>query len=64
MLLDVLEAQANALRAAVDAMYVAIRAAKNEPVETEPQGCQHTETENVGTFGNALWQCKACGKTV
>jgi hypothetical protein len=65
MLLDVLEAQIIALRASVDAMYAAIRAARTDaPPPTDSAGCPHLEVENVGTFGLPEWQCKSCGATV
>jgi hypothetical protein len=67
MLLDVLEAQIIALRASVDAMYAAIRAARMDapaPAMTDPVACPHLETENVGTFGLPEYQCKSCGAIV
>lgn len=67
MWLDLLEAQAIALRASVDAMHEAIRAARGEvpvtPQEVEPR-CPHMDTENVGTFGAPEYRCKTCGAEV
>jgi len=61
----VLEAQIIALRASVDAMYAAIRAVRSEaPAMTDPVGCPHLETDNVGTFGLPEYQCKSCGAIV
>lgn len=64
--LDVLEAQVIALRAAVDAMYAAIQAAKGIVAMQDdgPAECPHGETENIGTFGSPEIVCKACGATV
>lgn len=65
MLLEVLEAQVIALRASVDAMYAAIRAARGaEQAPAAPSGCPHLETENVGTFGAPEHQCTACDAQV
>jgi hypothetical protein len=57
--LGVLRVQIGGLQAQVDAM-AGVLDAMGEPTPSEPPGCLHLETENVGTFGAPQHQCTVC----
>ncbi len=58
-----IRATVGALQAQIVALEATLGQAQDDP-EPAPSGCQHTETENVGTFGAPQYQCQACHEIV
>lgn len=67
-MVDVLRAQLLALKSQIDAMLAVMDAcvpiSSAEPSSQADTGCQHLETENIGTFGAPAFKCLACGQMV
>lgn len=59
-MIEVLRSQLLALRGQVDATLAVIDSCGVTVPDEGPPTCPHTDTENVGTFGDPTYQCQAC----
>lgn len=70
MLRDVLKSYVVSIRAQIIALQVQVDALEatvgmmQAPEPSEPVGCSHPTTENIGTFGAPQYRCTVCGAIV